>query len=145
MQSKGRSMENSEINDQLTILGVATEFSDSAQGRFGWINVTTYDTFNKVVAIRAGANWDVVGVARDRSGHELNMSISIDEGRNSGRLAIGLAVWEFGLGSQDIKVMNSASTGELMIRFAKSVGATQYREPITMSMGSYIVIKDANL
>ncbi|ONG37035.1 hypothetical protein BKE30_15445 [Alkanindiges hydrocarboniclasticus] len=102
-----------------------------------------YSKFSPVNAIRILEDWDITGLAHSsyEPAHTLNFSIITDYSKNTHRLTCGKAFWEFPTNGEIVRFINSAATNELLIRFIKSMPATNDGR-FQMSEGSYIYIKD---
>jgi len=133
-----------EIDNELLSLGVSNLLSDSANGVLNWAGYGAFNVFSNVVAIRTNADWEISAIAHGPRSHTLELSITINERLNSGQLSVGLAVWKFSLIDSNVKVINSASTDELLIKFMKNTRSVEHREPVVMNAGSYILIRDTN-
>jgi hypothetical protein len=102
-----------------------------------------YDSFSDVVAIRILENWDVTAKMHSNHPrpHSRPFTLSVDHARNVVRLSGPVQYWEAPATGSAMQVLNSASTGELLVKFTANMQATNDPQ-FTMFQGSFVYVKD---
>lgn len=99
----------------------------------------SYDVLNDIRIVRIGDEWDAVGTMMNSSNNREVSPFSLSLNIRDDTLVIG--GWNFSARNTRIKIINSAATGELIIRFIDSINH-QITPNTFISKNSFIYLKD---
>ncbi|WP_230027115.1 hypothetical protein [Massilia sp. Bi118] len=124
------------IDQGIGKIDLSTAFTGRGRPQFA-----QYRSFKDLNVLRILEDWEVVGVMVEERGGENPFSLSVNSAARILKFSWGRIDWTASLDGPQLRVLNSAASGELLIRYAQSVTVAIPPWNATTHQNSYLYFK----